>query len=637
MDCEEFVDFVFGKGAEVNFWVSVKGGGGSPRVHNFQTYDAAKDWLKTANNEGRDIYYGVNRGGTKDAQIKEITECFVDLDVGKDENHRYFSSETVAEKKPLLLERLHQFCLEPSVIVETRNGYQAHWKVTDCSIEQFKDIQNWLIIRFEADPQVKSLSQRLRLPGFNWVKNGSGHPPFPCIVIESSMNSYSSDDLLRVLPSTGSVIRSPEPPTPQLDSDTPNNTGITTKSIIGCSGILTDAVVQSLGEAIVYLKQQDLAEYLGEVHAVGRKSLTMCCPFHKDNDPSATVYRTSATGYWYLKCHSSSCGFMGSIIDVAKRQLNTKSNSKAILYLAKKYKLEIQDEWRSEQKAILLDNLDIILDTEALKELYPNLHRVTRQMAYDLSYKLDHALEHLSVEEYSHDGCVVFFGSLRYFEMVRKRATEMSKGHRSHNKRIDRYCLLGLMHKLSDEQVPEKLLKEAKRIKKMRRMGRRMQFYSFSSYTPELLAEAERRAEILSSSRLSMRGIGPQSVVKLFGEELAKEIYPQEKDLSLSDEARKFKAELSNAVSAAVKDKGYATKTDMLEVLVKQYGYKRSTSDRIEMHLPDVLTELKLVRTKCSKVLKQKYGIMSKGYPVIIIAAQEEQMQTKKNGEDLAA
>lgn len=46
---------------------------------------------------------------------------------------------------------------------------------------------------------------------------------------------------------------------------------------------------------------------------VGRKT---CCPFHKEKNPSAGIYRDPASGVWKFKCLSVNCGKQGDYFDV---------------------------------------------------------------------------------------------------------------------------------------------------------------------------------------------------------------------------------------------------------------------------------------------------------------------------------
>jgi hypothetical protein len=67
--------------------------------HKPQSYMEAKDTLQWRNEQGDDIYYIVNSGGTTDDQITLFRSAFIDWDCGKDEQGNYFPMDTVSTKK----------------------------------------------------------------------------------------------------------------------------------------------------------------------------------------------------------------------------------------------------------------------------------------------------------------------------------------------------------------------------------------------------------------------------------------------------------------------------------------------------------------------------------------------------------
>jgi hypothetical protein len=118
MNAAKFLELIHGPDAPIYFNTNGKTWKSKP-----QTYAQAQAILQWRNEQGDDVYYIVNSGGTSDKTIVRINACFGDLDSGRDENKRYFSDDIVAEKKQVFLKRIHEFPLIPSILVETRNGY----------------------------------------------------------------------------------------------------------------------------------------------------------------------------------------------------------------------------------------------------------------------------------------------------------------------------------------------------------------------------------------------------------------------------------------------------------------------------------------------------------------------------------
>lgn len=119
MENKVFFKLFFKDGEQINFRclpasnnTSING------VYNENTASV----LKALNEQGKDIYFTVNSGGTHSNEISRINAVFIDWDCGRDKDKNYYDLATVAEFKTQRLEDIHRFELSPSVIVETRNG-----------------------------------------------------------------------------------------------------------------------------------------------------------------------------------------------------------------------------------------------------------------------------------------------------------------------------------------------------------------------------------------------------------------------------------------------------------------------------------------------------------------------------------
>ena len=84
--------------------------------------------MEMYNKKGHDITFMPNsNSGTTDAEVYQYNAVFIDIDAGKTEEGHYFSDDEIANVKKPLLASIKDFKLEPSIIVETRNGYHAYW------------------------------------------------------------------------------------------------------------------------------------------------------------------------------------------------------------------------------------------------------------------------------------------------------------------------------------------------------------------------------------------------------------------------------------------------------------------------------------------------------------------------------
>jgi RepB DNA-primase from phage plasmid len=114
--------------------------------------------LTTLNEQGAGIFVMVNAGdGVVHASaktcrvarnVRRVRAVFVDLDG--------------APIAPVL-----ESALLPDWIVQSSPGrWHAYWKVEDCPLGEFSDVQAALAAKYKGDPTVKDLPRVMRVPGF---------------------------------------------------------------------------------------------------------------------------------------------------------------------------------------------------------------------------------------------------------------------------------------------------------------------------------------------------------------------------------------------------------------------------------------------------------------------------------------
>jgi hypothetical protein len=143
-------------------------------VFTFQTFDDNKDrknkalarvyhgtldqhaaTLSALNQQGAGIFVMVNEGdlkGRASANVRRVRALVVDLDGSP-------------------LEPLLECGQPPHIIINTSPGrWHAYWRVSDCTLQEFKRFQQALIAKFGSDPSVNDLPRVMRLPGFYHCK-----------------------------------------------------------------------------------------------------------------------------------------------------------------------------------------------------------------------------------------------------------------------------------------------------------------------------------------------------------------------------------------------------------------------------------------------------------------------------------
>lgn len=132
----------------------------------------------------QNIYFGVytRSGGGSKEHVKEASCLFADLDF-----KGYKRGEEEAK------EMLKAFPLEPSVLVESGNGYHAYWILeppidaqTHC--DEIESILKGIAFKLLSDPNVAEIARILRVPG---SFNHKCIPPKEVKVIQASDKTYN--------------------------------------------------------------------------------------------------------------------------------------------------------------------------------------------------------------------------------------------------------------------------------------------------------------------------------------------------------------------------------------------------------------------------------------------------------------
>lgn len=613
MNTQQFLDHLHGPGSAIYFNVAGRTWKNRPRV-----FDSPTDTLlKYRNSEGDDICFIVNSGGTCDHQITRINAVFVDWDCGKDQDGKYFDEDAATAKKAEFQKLLGPFRPIPSAVVETRNGFHVYWFLeSGVACDQFREAQKRLAHKFNGDPRVSNPARVMRLPGFDWVKPQSGLPRFLVKVISGNGDRYTLQAVLatvEVVPDrfcSGSCLSSTQNPSPNSTVVDGRICAHNSTGVLNTPDIVGSYPATPIAEDITSLKKNiDLAQWLTDQVKRTVTTGTTVCPFHNDTNPSAGVFR-GKDRTWLFRCHS--CGITGSIIDMAMKVWGCDART-AIRYLVGTGGAPV-DPLKCQVLLDLLDrNIEIITGLE--KQTYPGLWRLLHRVRSDLISKLKVASEAVKTSGLEIHGQPLFFSSLRWLSGASRGLDGLADWPSRQNEKVDRYCLLGLLRKLPDTDIPDRLLQKARQHQGDRQY--RIQFYCVPDYTATVLIEAEKRAQSLLSTGSSVRGISYQLLESVFGKARADEVYPQQ-GVGNSERARSFAAKVELAIQAAITDKGYATMADIRKSLEAE-GNGSVRSRRIEKCLPSVLANNKLVRRICNGEMKKRLKIPGTGYPKVIV------------------
>lgn len=120
--------------------------------------------------------------------IDVFSWVFVDCDL-KDE---------VYSSKDDFIERLGEFPLTPTKVVDSGNGIHAYWLVSDLDVKSYLKLQRRLCRHFNTDEAVSKIPQLMRLPGYVNPKHKDAM--VVCEELLSDDVTYTCEELSKVLP-----------------------------------------------------------------------------------------------------------------------------------------------------------------------------------------------------------------------------------------------------------------------------------------------------------------------------------------------------------------------------------------------------------------------------------------------------
>lgn len=607
-----------------------------------------EDKLKQLNKQGFNIYFTVNSGGTKKEQINKINAFFIDCDCGKDDKGNYFNLDIVKQYKQRVLQRVQEFGLAPSFVVDTRNGYHIYWLVDNAKVEQFEEVQKKLIHYFNSDERVFTAQFIMRLPNFYWTKDIQNK--YLCTIYQYNDIRYNADEFIKHLNNK----------VPDYIPETKNiSTKITTskKLNIDVSNEHIDAIrrldVAKMKELICnkFDKKVPSNADISRVRGMGVKSgdnnknniyFTYCnhfyptpfkasnradlkhiiytklcindflgvpegmfkCVLHNDSNPSANII-TLEDGTRLYKCFG--CGFKGTITTLVEAIARC-NKVEAVEFIQKVYDIEvIETEKQKQIKEILKENIEYIMSNQFEQE-YPEIYKIINRYIPELVCLHEIAIQNVTDDDLIQDNQAIFFTSIRYIANYLKYSNL-----KRISDRVNLFTFLGLLEKLSKEEIPDKYLKKAEEYKKNKYIT---SYYSIPSYCFDKMQNIKSKAKLYKEKNMTMTGFSRELLIRSLSENEANKVYVQQKDEKLSEASQKFAEKATKIILQLIQTQGYCTE----EQIIRQIrGKKEEKKIKLKRCLQEILESYNLKRVKANKKLKEQYGVTTKGYPFLII------------------
>ena len=357
-------------------------------------------------------------------------------------------------------------------------------------------------------------------------------------------------------------------------------------------------------DAIYHLTHEvDLQSYLNLPNS---KNIKCINPEHEDHNPSANVMVTE-NGEQYYKCFG--CNWRGNIITMVQR-IRGINRRDAVLLLMNEFNIAIED---TPQSLILKINKSLFTGyDDTIKVDNPKLYNVIRYYYEQINGLHDIALENIHCGLTDKEGNPIFFAS---------KATLSKRYHKESKKTTQVTNLLAflkLLTKESDQDIPIQALQKAIALARKNEHKQTVQFYSIPNYTPDLLDEAERRADIYKSNGGTVDSLSREFCLRVpeLGEDVANEVYPKQEGKPLQGATEKYHTMYENIILSLVNVNGYCTEDMILDNVA---GNRDNAKVRLRRCLAQILADNNLQRIRANNRVKATYGIKSSGYPMIII------------------
>lgn len=490
-----------------------------------------------------------------------------------------------------------KFLIENAAFLYTTFSHTAsHHKfrvifVLDEQINDYKKFQvviNELLNRFpQADKSCKDGSRLffggLSVTPFNYNNR---------LVI----NKFVGDTLLQDIENNLSYmsVKRVKPPKSYYIQDTNNINIIKTRKVKSLQEKLNvKPITLSKNEVISYLKKQDLRLFLGIEGSGNFKDI-----FHEETNPSASIYQSNkGNGHWLYKCFSASHPFVGTLLHVVEKLLNTNTVD-ARNFLMEVYKISIHE---SEAVKELKESIDIykeLLRSEELGEIHPNFYKVFNRYGHlqDLYVLLDLTKEYITNDT---DPRILFFHSIRTL------AKHFNRSIPATGTRLNFLTLFKVTQKLDENEIPQELLEIQESNKRKNKYKYRNSTYEIPIYTYELFSEIDEMCRLWLKKGCTSRTISYEGVLRTFGRIEADRVYPQDKGKKISELNEDIVFNITETTLNIIESKGWTTESEVLECMshfwklnrdFKKVQFKRSIAEILDAYDLEIIASNKKVK-----------------------------------------
>ena len=354
----------------------------------------------------------------------------------------------------------------------------------------------------------------------------------------------------------------------------------------------------------------------------------ICCIFHDDTNPSATVFQSGTSGKWLYHCHSASCENLPTLTikTLVERIGSFTSEVDSLDFLKEALNVSITDnEWSRKQHA----TIDLIMekivgtDEQSFSALCPTSNGNIRYGKHLFIEVLIIAKASIQPTKYARNGDVYFYLSMQKLMKTIKAGKEDRK-----RQWLKCFCYHKLLEAVPDSEAPKDLLAKVKRNSENK--YKHASLFKVSSTTVDHLKDiVEPQGMKWKQHHYTIPAVKYELFMRTEGAEVADRLYPQHyggkvgniKTTGIVANARaEARHERIHEIAAdLLREQGYFTKNQ----LVERYGSKEWGEIQSAVSLPDICNAYGLIRRKAGKALKQRFSIESKGFPYIYFVSED--------------
>lgn len=509
--------------------------------------------------------------------------------------------------------KIKAFPLPPTFIVDSGYGFHLYWKLSTPlrSSEEARVMLTGLSLALGSDVKGSLTTQILRVPG---TLNRKNDTETPVRIIMQTSNTYSKNEFLKHvdMKRTNELLeeKTKRPKREQKVYIHKNGISFTFSTKPTPLEIETD----DFSEVISLIRKQN--PFLASNQPNFKLADTFCCLFHRDQHPSANIYKDK-NGHYFYKCFAAShqegdCSAVHLDLIHICQLARKMSFAQSILFLCDFFGIRfLKRQWFWDQLEKYQRNAMFLEQFEELgyNESYPHLYKKIKNRIPYLKMINHYALAKISSDKYQFQGDNIFFFSYEYFAAANKLNEQTVRNN------LNTLCTLGLVRKLDLDDVPAELAQTAIHYQQQetkRRTGR-AQVNPINFYTLPSLFDVSMQAEEIAKqlTHFNMRNcMNKTFLLTRFGEDTANKVYHDERIVSKTSET--IAKRLEKTMCELLAKQGYTTKSQIL-AKTKLEGRLRATQKQKEQELDrnfsNFLDKYDLQVVRAGRALQQRYRL----------------------------